>query len=357
MKTLITLLFFIQTSLLTASETKVFYVSGEVKLKRNDENIVLKKGMEILEGDLVKTNEKSFAILKYANKSTFKVDPKTELQFDELHFKVPGTKKKSTSLLLKAGSVMIDFYNPKKDKKIEVRARDVAMGVRGTHFVAAIDDNEDKDVYLIVREGTVNLYDYKNDDYDQVTDGETSLVRAGNKIQKPTKFAWIKTLNWDMKTQSASAKSSFFNSFVKENRAREIQAKKDIWSKRAKRSIKADQPKEIEERKLRKNRIINKQLIRKNISEMKQGKVKAKKAKQIATDKINSLKRKMKKASASEKKKIASKIKAIKNEYNKSVKTKKSIHKAKMAQNKNLKQNINENLARASENGEVRYKK
>ncbi len=206
MKLLIT--FFILPLLLASpafSQGQILKVIGSVNISGK----VAKSGDYFKLSQTLTTGPKSLALVRFASGSTLKVNENSSLKLEQV------LKKKKVRIfrLLKGSS----FFkkDPKKEEKLQVRAKNVSMGVRGTEFFVSFGKESIDDVYMCVRSGKVIIKGAKQKKVTLVKAGEGVVVPKGLVSSKPRPLPWTKDLNWslDPKAKELENKASIEESY------------------------------------------------------------------------------------------------------------------------------------------------
>lgn len=190
MKVILYCCFFISFSL--HAYTQVIFTKGEVMSGKK----VIKKGSRLSNDAVLKTGAGALAIIKLSNGSKIKLTENTALNVSSMN------KGKKTQVNLKRGSAFFSVLKNKfKGKRhFNVRAKTVAMGVRGTEFFVAVAAQGEKadDVWMCVREGSVAIKGKKDKKNILVGAGEGVVSKAGTQTSKPKPLPWTRKLNWNM---------------------------------------------------------------------------------------------------------------------------------------------------------------
>jgi hypothetical protein len=200
--------FFIILSLLFSMQVfagigTAIYIKGEVSIKgSNNKFIKLKKGQMINVGDMIRTKNKSIAVLSLKSGSKIKLNENSALTIEK-----ERTKTRPSSLFLNAGSVFMSIlkskiYKTGKSKvKMVLKTRTTAMGVRGTKFFASYGKQKSpdkrKDLWMCVNSGLVEVKTNASKKTVLVKAGEGIEVKEGKEISDPKALAWTKNLNWE----------------------------------------------------------------------------------------------------------------------------------------------------------------
>ena len=182
----IIVLFFIFIQSVQAFE--LIYTQGSVRV--NGEVGV--KGKKLIEGDLIETGENSLAIVSFDSLAKTKILPNSFL-------KVIADNETKTTVELSMGALMAQVRKVDKNNadKFVVKAKSVAMGVRGTEFFVAYGKSNSEDLWMCVEEGLVAVKDEKLKSEVFVKTGQGVKITT-SEISLPTALPWTKKLNWNM---------------------------------------------------------------------------------------------------------------------------------------------------------------
>lgn len=155
--TVLTLFIFMAQSDIYASEGKVTFVKGSGKIVRsNGETHLMKKGLEIKQGDTLYVNNNSMvAIVLGKNKSKLKLKPGTVLTINNLL-----QNKDYTRVNLERGGFVAKVKKlSAQPQDFEVKCGNAVAGVRGTEFSIERSSKTDykTDFKLGVAKGKVKI--------------------------------------------------------------------------------------------------------------------------------------------------------------------------------------------------------
>ncbi|GAB4011580.1 MAG: hypothetical protein Fur0010_06250 [Bdellovibrio sp.] len=173
---------------------RAIYVKGAVKFIHNEVQGILQQGQSLEAGDEIITGKNDLVILSYVNNSKIKIDPSSHIIIDDL---APSESGHELTLFVKLGNLMIQFFNPNKDSQLQVRAKNTALGVRGTRFLLGVDEI-DNNVHVSVDEGDVLVMSTEEDDHESVQGGQSIVVEEGRRLTKPFVASWINKMDWSM---------------------------------------------------------------------------------------------------------------------------------------------------------------
>lgn len=186
---------------------KIYYVKGLVALKRADKMYRAKKDIPLKNEDIIQTGKDGLAIIEYGNKSKIKLDPRSELKFED-YFEGGKKKRKRSVIGLLRGNMLMHFKKDRENKDVQVKVKQVSVGVRGTRFLVSSSSKEDSNAYVAVKEGLVDVYNFEENDFESIRGGNALVVEEGGRLTKPHPFEWVDKLNWDV---TSSAPPSLFN--------------------------------------------------------------------------------------------------------------------------------------------------
>lgn len=165
------------------------YVKGEVKVGKD----VVKKGSSFKTGQIISVSKGALAIAKFDNGNTVKINEDSQI---ELKSYAKNDKEKTLIRLIKGSS----FFNKNKKAKghLVIKAKNVAMGVRGTTFFVSYGVEKADDIYMCVKEGRVILRAPGDQKAVAVNAGEGVRIKGANKTSTPKPLPWTKNLNWKL---------------------------------------------------------------------------------------------------------------------------------------------------------------
>lgn len=171
---------------------------GPVAVVSGGKKIKAKKGMPLSVKDEIRTGKNSLAIIHIDTvnaRQTLKLDKGSILRLESV------TKSQQVSRL-KRGGVFLYLKSKLKGKsanpKVILRAKSIAMGVRGTEFFASFGPKGHReDFWMCVNEGKVKVTSKESKKGVTVNEGEGIQITAGKEIEKPKPYEWTKKLNWN----------------------------------------------------------------------------------------------------------------------------------------------------------------
>lgn len=206
-------------------KTQVIFVKGLVELNDGKNGFVqIEKGEEIFEGDELKTDKNSYAVLRLNDNSVIKVEPESSFIIEKF---APIVENKSfgvTETILKKGRAFFQVPNQDKQEVLKIKTSDVSFAVRGTNFLV---DTEKEDVWLGVKEGEVEVVDPRDKNKKEVVlPGEGMKVEKGRKFTKPKRYSWLQKVrfnNRDFKNLDSGFRD------IRGQRMSEFRKKREDW--------------------------------------------------------------------------------------------------------------------------------
>lgn len=181
----------------------------------------LKKGSLINEGDTIFIASDGLALLKIPGHSHMKLDAGTELSVDQLPEYLNNSEEVVEPAILQQikGAILIEMEKPSDSETLLIRSKSATLGVRGTRFLVAAED----DVSVLVNEGLVEIKN-ESGQADFITENESMVIENGRNFTARQKIEDLKTINWDVNSKNNSnwreARKKFRENFRK---------KRQIW--------------------------------------------------------------------------------------------------------------------------------
>lgn len=179
---------FLSTQALAGS---VLFLKGQVF--KNGEK--LQRGNSVKYGDQIVTEDDSMVIIKNDG-ATIKMKANSEVVIRK--FKSKKNKYSIVRYLLNRGELFFKGKGSKK-KKFQVHTKVATMGVRGTEFFTSYSGDKNKEVWMCVNEGEVEvemIVDGKSDSL-TVEKGQGIFIKS-SKLPKARAYKWTRKLNWNM---------------------------------------------------------------------------------------------------------------------------------------------------------------
>ncbi len=135
----------IASSAWAGSAGQVTHLSGVLSVKRSDgATKLLAVKSEVLEGDLLSTQQDTYARIKFADGGEVVLRPNTELKVESFSFN--QAKPESDNMIfsmLKGGLRAVTGLIGKRNKdKVNYNTATATIGIRGTHFGALLCNND-----------------------------------------------------------------------------------------------------------------------------------------------------------------------------------------------------------------------
>ncbi|MBK25671.1 MAG: hypothetical protein CME70_16860 [Halobacteriovorax sp.] len=203
MKSFLVLILFLNSPILLAEKEHdyaaiLFFTRGKVYLSSEGGLFgEVKKGHEIAEGDIIRTKDNSLAIVRFPDKSTMRIDHNSEIEIEKVVENVEGESLGSSDIILRGGRAVIDVINKSRAPVFNVKTRSVAIGVRGTRFMAGLDP-ESNHMDLAVDRGEVEIsHKEKPDMADAIEAGHSIHLENGSEFNQPQQHDWISKFNFN----------------------------------------------------------------------------------------------------------------------------------------------------------------
>jgi ferric-dicitrate binding protein FerR (iron transport regulator) len=151
------------------------------------------KGLQVQEGDTLKTYKHSNIVLTLNDQSQIKLNANSEIKL--------GKNTADSEIELQNGGVFSTIHKKTEGHRFFIRTKTATMGVRGTEFFTAFGKTAkegDRDVWMCVNDGQVEVENLKLNQKVMVNKGEGVFIHPGSKVPPPRPYSWTKTLNWNM---------------------------------------------------------------------------------------------------------------------------------------------------------------
>ncbi|OGK22023.1 hypothetical protein A3C23_02980 [Candidatus Roizmanbacteria bacterium RIFCSPHIGHO2_02_FULL_37_13b] len=181
-------------------------IQGEVKSypDGNPEDISFPKfGIKIAPGTHIFTGEESSVTLTFADLSTYKVPPNSEIVIRSGDPKGP--------LSLTAGKIWGNIKKIASGESIEIRTNQAVTGIKGTTFV--LEENNGKTVLKVI-EGVVSFISQKTGGTQEVKTGESLSADVNGLGQKNTFDVAAEQASWDVLEKEARKSAPKLNNLV-----------------------------------------------------------------------------------------------------------------------------------------------
>lgn len=160
------------------------------------------KGSIIPIGTKMRVGDNGLVVFRGADGSVVKLEAGSALEITKMS---PVGPKGETLYSIVKGSGFFKFEK-NIERKVIVRTKTAAMGVRGTEFFVAHGKSSDgkDDIWMCVNEGLVAVSSLTATKPVLVKAGEGIQIAKGEEISKPRALAWTQKLNWKMDPNSGS---------------------------------------------------------------------------------------------------------------------------------------------------------
>lgn len=205
---LILIFLFISTNVF-AEDIQVFFSKGKVvSIDGEGTQKKVKKGDYLVEGEILKTAEKSFAILKIGKHSTHRVEENSEIIIEQLPYMYEDSSEleQGGRFFLKLGTIFSEIYKKADNDSFEIKTKNTTMGVRGTKLMASID-SDSTDTWLSVSEGTVEVSNNTSSARDIVEKDQSMIIEKDKNFTKQKRYEWQRNLKWNIEKNKDNFKS------------------------------------------------------------------------------------------------------------------------------------------------------
>lgn len=206
----------------------IAYLKGKVIIDHRDHKaFIAHKGDLLVEGDVLKVLDNSFAIIKYPDGSEAKIGADSEVEISKIHTHIEGEVVGESSLVMKYGHLILDIVNRGGEPAHVIHTHYAEFGVRGTRLLIAKNKSEEE-VWASVEKGVVEVTHKKNPNHKEALLEKHGIVVTEKALTHPKEYSWVKKLNYDVQH-----KESFTGGFRKHasSRKKEFHLKKEAWKK------------------------------------------------------------------------------------------------------------------------------
>lgn len=226
---LLLILFFISSNVF-AEDILIYFSKGKVVSIDSDGNEKsLTKGDYLSEGEILKTGENSFVILKIGSHSTHRVEESSEIIVEQLPYKYEDSEElqQGGRFFLKLGTIFSEIFQKTDNESFEVKTLNTTMGVRGTKLMASID-GESSDTWLTVNEGIVEVKNNISNDQDIVIKDQSMVIEKDKNFTRQQKYEWQKNLKWNIEQNKGN-----FKTFKKQRKLayKEFRQRRSSWTR------------------------------------------------------------------------------------------------------------------------------
>lgn len=189
---------------------KVVAVKGVVEAESSSGFHAVAEGSPLSDGQVIQTHGDSTVLLAYPNGTRLKLNADTKIS---LHVQ--------SGIDLLRGAVFA-HVNKENHPHFIVKTTSAAAGVRGTDFFTTFDDDKNKDGWLCVKSGEVEVKPVNGSEAVLVKEGFGIVIKPGKNIDPPKQYEWTKHLNWNMDAESGdivdkTSTKSIYNNLLKHN--------------------------------------------------------------------------------------------------------------------------------------------
>lgn len=172
-------------------EGMLTYFTGDITVQRDGEMIQGEIGMQIKEGDEIRTGQNATAVISVDEVTDLKLRENTVLKMERI--------SDTVSLELSSGS-LFSRVTKKFFRSYNIRTNTVLAGVRGTEFFIAYGRLIDTlpDVWICVKTGSVEVAVIDKEEKTIIREGEGINIIGGKKLTAPKRYRWTEQLNWNM---------------------------------------------------------------------------------------------------------------------------------------------------------------
>lgn len=171
----------------------VTYMSGVLSAKNIDGKVrILSAKSEIYAGDILSTEKRSFARIKFTDGGEVVLRPESQLKIDSYSFKEDDPAGDSNSFNLVKGGLraLTGTVGKRSRSNYEMKTQAASLGIRGTHYgLVFCQDNCSE---LALPSGKIP----DNGLHVDVTEGAVELTNAaGSQVVNAGEFAYVSAIN------------------------------------------------------------------------------------------------------------------------------------------------------------------
>lgn len=175
-----------------APTARLVFANGPVAVISAGRLRAARAGERLLDGDFVKTGPNTTAIVQLPDGSRLKLRAGTSLKLD-----LSDQPAGMMGATLSAGSVFAQIAKGGVSPHFQITTEHAVVSVSGTEFFTAYGrpGKGGADLWVCVGSGAVAV---KADRSMAVREGEGVLLPGGSRVTKSQRYAWTRTLNWNM---------------------------------------------------------------------------------------------------------------------------------------------------------------
>lgn len=189
----------IPSSMAEESLVKILLVKGAPQVVRGQSVFTLDKSTSLINGDIIRTEEKELVILK-TPASTYKISEKTFLKLDLKEPQIIQSHLAWGSVVVQFSKNMLKGNAKEGEKKLNIKTKAVSIGVRGTTLFANAIKNGG--TTTSVEHGNVELGESKKKAV-PVTDGQSVMASGSNALKEAKPLGFEKHINWKLSGKSS----------------------------------------------------------------------------------------------------------------------------------------------------------
>ena len=189
--------------MLFASIGEMLAVKGDVKVLRDNKEIIAKTGLKLEERDVIETADRSKAQVMFNDETVIRIGKETTFKVEE--YKFDGTKDSKANFQVKKGffkAITGQIGKVARDN-FKLKTKTATCGIRGTHFMGLISDEDEK---IACTKGAITVE--AQGTLIDVLAGEITSFKSGLVPATPRKFKAgdLKTLEGGFKVNAELSK-------------------------------------------------------------------------------------------------------------------------------------------------------
>jgi len=158
----------------------VVFLTGDVTVNRNGEEVYLDIGDTVEQSDLISTLEDGYCEIQLGEIAVVRMEANSVLQIQTL---LSGQDGSRMAVDLESGTVLCKVKKLLEEDSFQVKTNTVVCGVRGTQFSVSADEQA-QDTLLAVKEGAVAVTPRSLDQVSELAVEEKALAPIAAKIQE-----------------------------------------------------------------------------------------------------------------------------------------------------------------------------
>lgn len=189
--------------MLFASVGEMLAVKGDVKIVRDNKEVVAKNGMAVEEKDVITTSNRAKAQIMFKDETVIRIGKSTTFKIED--YKFDGSANSKANLKVSKGffKAITGKIGKVARDNFKLKTKTATCGIRGTHFMGLVGDTEEK---IACTKGAITV-EAKGRSVD-VLAGEITSFKSGLAPSTPTKFKAgdLKGLEGGFKVSAALSK-------------------------------------------------------------------------------------------------------------------------------------------------------